>query len=164
MTTLHRPINVDNKEKLIAILEGINNSGIRTIFPVHPRTKKTLEKINTERYFNINFIDAVGYLEFLLLLNNSRIVLTDSGGLQKEAFFAKVPCLSFKYETEWIETIDIGSNQFIGWTPSKETVENKNVKIIAYRYFLVSIFLRIIFQLKPCLNFFVSINLRATTA
>ena len=120
--TLHRPLNVDNSNVLKEILSAFSVFSYVSVFPVHPRTKKTLQKIqNYEKiYDNILFCEPVGYMDFLNLINNAKLVITDSGGVQKEAFMAKVPCITLKNETEWVETVDLGCNILAGWRPSHE--------------------------------------------
>ena len=110
LTTIHRQENTNNKEKLISIfnsLEKINNK-TKIIFPMHPRTYEKLKKLNIST--KIEFIKPVGYLSMLALLNSAEIVITDSGGLQKEAFFAKKKCITVREETEWTELIEINVN------------------------------------------------------
>jgi UDP-GlcNAc3NAcA epimerase len=82
----------------------------QVILPLHPRTKERLDRfsIPTE---NIQLIDPVGYLEMIRLEKNASLIVTDSGGIQKEAFFHKVPCVTLRDETEWLETVDLGWNQ-----------------------------------------------------
>lgn len=103
--TLHRSENTDNPIKLHSILEIINNiaSKQQIIFPIHPRLKSLF---NTSHYPNITFCDPLGYLEMLWLLQNTQIVLTDSGGLQKEAYFFKKPCIVLRKNSEWTELIE----------------------------------------------------------
>jgi len=118
--TLHRPLNVDDVNSLKEILSAFKDLPYISIFPTHPRTKKNLDMINGYRriYGNILFVDPVGYLDFLALINNAKLIITDSGGVQKEAFMAKVPCITLKDETEWGETVDLGGNVLAGWRPS----------------------------------------------
>ncbi|MEM4196447.1 MAG: UDP-N-acetylglucosamine 2-epimerase (non-hydrolyzing), partial [Methanothermobacter sp.] len=117
--TLHRAENVDNPERLRSIVESILElDEFRIVFPVHPRTRKNLEKYG----LHTKLIDAehvtlkkpMGYLDFLLLLSNSFMVLTDSGGLQEEAITFNVPCLTLRYNTERPETVEAGGNILVG--------------------------------------------------
>jgi len=119
LVTLHRPKNVDNPNALKEILNALNSAPLRVVFPVHPRTRKTINNLNTS-FSNILFIKPVGYLTFISLIKHARLVVTDSGGVQKEAFFSKVPCLTLKPESEWVELIEAGANRLVGWTPPKE--------------------------------------------
>ncbi len=108
--TLHRAENVDDQEQLKKLLEFISElDSARVIFPVHPRTRKNIDKINFIPE-NIEIIDPVSYLEMLNLMKYAKTVLTDSGGVQKEAFWLKVPCITLRDETEWVETVESGWN------------------------------------------------------
>jgi UDP-N-acetylglucosamine 2-epimerase len=85
------------------------------IFPVHPRTKKTLEGLGIKgRSENLRLIGPVSYFDMLLLERNARVILTDSGGVQKEAFWFGVPCITLRDETEWVETVESGRNRLAG--------------------------------------------------
>jgi len=119
LVTLHRPSNVDNKKELIRIVEILNYIGksIKIIFPIHPRTKKNLIKFellqNLENK-NITITDPVGYHEFLNLMINSKFILTDSGGIQEEASYLKIPVLTMRKNTERPITIKKGTNYLVG--------------------------------------------------
>ncbi|WP_445373492.1 non-hydrolyzing UDP-N-acetylglucosamine 2-epimerase [Photorhabdus tasmaniensis] len=112
LTTLHRAENTDNQKRLTEIVNALNDIH-KTIYPVvlplHPRTKKMLEKYNL--HLDVHLIEPVGYLEMLWLLKNTDLVITDSGGLQKEAFFFRKPCVTVRDQTEWIELIETGVNK-----------------------------------------------------
>jgi len=121
--TIHRPENVDKPQRLKAIIEailGIND--LRIVFPCHPRTKVRLqemgliEKISKDN--NIILVEPVGYHRMLNLIKNAKIVFTDSGGMQKEAFWLKTPCITLRDNTEWVETVDLGFNILVGSNPS----------------------------------------------
>lgn len=119
LVTVHRTENVDikeNLEKIVDILSSIKNC--KVIFPIHPHTrKKLLEYKLFERLKNVNnmiLLNPLGYLDFLKILSISKIVLTDSGGVQEEAFTLKVPCLTLRYNTERPETVEAGLNQLVG--------------------------------------------------
>jgi UDP-N-acetylglucosamine 2-epimerase (non-hydrolysing) len=120
LLTLHRAENVDDAERLKNIFNGIVKSNIKIVFPIHPRTKNRLKdySIHLENT-NIKVIKPVGYLEMLKLLKHAKIVLTDSGGLQKEALWSKTPCITLRDRTEWIETVKMGVNFITGADPSK---------------------------------------------
>lgn len=113
--TLHRPSNVDNPEKLEEILNAIADSskGLLKVFPVHPRTRKILERVNikSEEFL---FIDPLSYLNFIYLVKNSTGIVTDSGGITEEATVLFIPCLTMRNTTERPETVTIGSNYLIG--------------------------------------------------
>jgi UDP-GlcNAc3NAcA epimerase len=114
LLTLHRAENVDNKEKLQDIIQAINECPYKVIFPVHPRTKKRLSEFGIQLDNNIIQIDPVGYLEMLMLEKNALAVATDSGGVQKEAYFQGKPCIVLREETEWIELVELGNNKLVG--------------------------------------------------
>lgn len=107
LLTVHRPNNTDTFEALIKIIELLRNTNMKVIFPIHPRTEAALKKFGfweeLKDLHNVITMPAVGYLNILELVNNSRIVLTDSGGLQKEAFYAGKPVLILFYTTPWPE-------------------------------------------------------------
>ncbi len=111
--TIHRPENTDNKEKLNNILTAFSRLDLPVVIPVHPRTKKVITK-NFNELSNITLIDPVGYLQMISLLLKSEKVLTDSGGLQKEAYFLKRQCITLRNETEWIETLHNNWNILAG--------------------------------------------------
>lgn len=115
LLTLHRPANVDSFETLSAILRMIGSAGPskRVIFPVHPRTRKTLEHIPVLEP-NIITIEPMGYLEFIYLLKHARGIITDSGGITEEATVLGVPCLTARTTTERPETVEVGTNALLG--------------------------------------------------
>ncbi len=108
LATIHRQENTDDLNKLISIFEGLEDiSKIKqVVLPLHPRTRNILKKHNL--HYNITFIDPVGYFDMLELLKNCNLVITDSGGLQKEAYFNKKHCIIAREETEWIELVNEG--------------------------------------------------------
>ena len=113
--TVHRAENTDGEGKLAEIADFVNRAavGSSVVFPVHPRTRKLLEGFSQgQRLFadNVILVSPLGYFDMLWLLKNSRLVLTDSGGLQKEAYWFKVPCITLREETEWVETVQGGWN------------------------------------------------------
>lgn len=116
LATVHRPYNTDVSENLSNILSAFAETGETIVFPAHPRTRKKIaelgEFINLAP--NIIMISPVGYLDMLLLEQNARLILTDSGGIQKEAYFFAVPCVTLRPETEWIETVEEGWNVLAG--------------------------------------------------
>ncbi|QOD61503.1 UDP-N-acetylglucosamine 2-epimerase (non-hydrolyzing) [Polaribacter haliotis] len=124
--TMHRPANVDEELKLKLFLEEIVNSsrGLPIIFPVHPRTKEIIKKLNLV-YDNLFMIEPLGYLEFNYLVKNCFCVITDSGGITEETTYLKVPCLTLRDNTERPETISIGTNKLVGTNPKliKDSLE-----------------------------------------
>lgn len=107
LLTIHRAENTDVRERFQAILGEVNRLPIPSLMPVHPRVKGMIQPAD---YPNICFIPPVGYLEMLLLTSNACRVITDSGGLQKEAFFLRTPCITVRTSTEWVETLEGGYN------------------------------------------------------
>jgi len=120
LITLHRPSNVDDPGKLAAILSAIKEAslGLPIIFPVHPRTRQTIDKFKIDSK-NIVMIDPQGYLEFMYLVKNAKGVITDSGGITEEATVLNIPCLTLRNSTERPETVELGTNEMIGDDISK---------------------------------------------
>jgi UDP-GlcNAc3NAcA epimerase len=114
LATIHRAENTDNPTYLNNIFSSLKNISTNThiILPLHPRTKKMVEKFNISLE-GIDIIDPVSYKTMISLLSNASLVITDSGGLQKESYFAKVPCITIRDETEWIETLENGWNRLV---------------------------------------------------
>ncbi len=108
LATLHRPYNVDEFARLAAVVAALGQIDMNIVFPVHPRTRARLGTIALPA--NLRLIDPVGFLDMVALETNARLILTDSGGVQKEAYFLGVPCVTIRPETEWIETLDGGWN------------------------------------------------------
>jgi UDP-N-acetylglucosamine 2-epimerase (non-hydrolysing) len=117
--TIHRPANVDQPEQLSALIKSIeeNVNGFPVIFPVHPRTRKTMETYGI-KVENIKMVDPLGYLEFNYLVNQAKGVITDSGGITEETTVMGVPCMTLRNSTERPETCDIGTNELIGTDPA----------------------------------------------
>jgi UDP-GlcNAc3NAcA epimerase len=122
LATLHRAENTDDPTRLRNILKAFNaidRNETRIILPLHPRTQKCIERLTDSKEGfevdpNITIIKSLGYLDMLRLEESARMILTDSGGVQKEAFFLKVPCITLRDETEWVETIHSGWNTLTG--------------------------------------------------
>jgi UDP-N-acetylglucosamine 2-epimerase (non-hydrolysing) len=119
LITLHRPSNVDSKENLEKMLNILTflQEKVKVFFPIHPRTKKNLEKFDLEKKIkdlNIVLSNPIGYLEFLNLMTNSKLILTDSGGIQEEASYLQIPILTARENTERPITVDEGTNTIIG--------------------------------------------------
>jgi len=110
LLTLHRPYNVDDPEQLVHILRSLSTLEKTIIFPVHPRTAKLLDEGIRQSCPRIKFVAPLGYLEFLTAMSEADLVLTDSGGIQKEAYILKRPCVTLRTETEWLETVQSGWN------------------------------------------------------
>lgn len=114
LTTVHRSENTDDPVKLSRILRAFNALDEIVVFPVHPRTRKAMPRADCRLKPHVRPIDPVGYLEMLTLVASARLVLTDSGGLQKEAYWLGVPCLTLRDKTEWVETVEVGWNALVG--------------------------------------------------
>jgi UDP-N-acetylglucosamine 2-epimerase len=114
---VHRPSNADDPAVLRRVVDALESIGEPVVFPVHPRTRGRLT--DTARLKNVRLIEPVGYLDMLRLLGDARVVLTDSGGVQKEAYFLGVPCVTIRAETEWVETVDAGWNVLVGSDPAR---------------------------------------------
>jgi UDP-N-acetylglucosamine 2-epimerase len=112
LATIHRQENTDDINNLKQIFEAFGLLDLPVIIPVHPRTRKYLKDIKIQQ--NVKIIDPTGYLKMLILIKNAIKVLTDSGGVQKEAYFLKKPCITLRKETEWIETLENGWNFTVG--------------------------------------------------
>lgn len=110
LLTMHRPYTVDNPLKLGELFEKLQKLDYLIVFPVHPRTKKNIEENRVEIPGNVKLIKPQGYIEFQGLLKYAQKVITDSGGLQKEAYIAGKPCITLRPETEWVETVQAGWN------------------------------------------------------
>ena len=120
LLTTHRAENVDDPTKLKNMLQAIQAAEVEVIFPIHPRTRNRLNETGLSLgASNIRAIDPVGYVEMLSLLKHAKFVLTDSGGLQKEAFWSKTPCITIRERTEWMETVEMGVNFLTGVDPSR---------------------------------------------
>jgi UDP-N-acetylglucosamine 2-epimerase (non-hydrolysing) len=142
--TLHRAENVNDIQKLKSIMKAIIVlKEITFIFPVHPRTREQLRLTDLHKRLqgnsHIRLIDPVGYLEMLKLLAHANLIFTDSGGMQKEAFWIKVPCITPRENTEWVETLQRKANILVGASTKKivstarSLLEDKEVKSKLYR-------------------------------
>ncbi|HEX8491219.1 MAG TPA: UDP-N-acetylglucosamine 2-epimerase (non-hydrolyzing) [Pyrinomonadaceae bacterium] len=117
LATLHRPYNTDVPETLREILRAFADTREPVIFPVHPRTRQKINELDetlSTTADNVLMIEPVGYLDMLMLEQHARLILTDSGGMQKEAYFFGVPCVTLRPETEWVETVEAGWNVIAG--------------------------------------------------
>ena len=131
--TMHRAENVDDKKRLLNIIEALKElKDMNIIFPIHPRTKKTLENFNLFDELNnlehVHIIKPLGYLDFLVLTSHSTLILTDSGGLQEEAITLDVPVLTLRYNTERPETVSAGGNILVG--ANKQAILENAKKIL----------------------------------
>lgn len=117
LATVHRPYNTDDPAVLARLLEGFGRMREKVVFPVHPRTRQRLDTAAIPA--NVRCIPPVGYFDMLALEQHARVILTDSGGVQKEAFFFGVPCITLRPETEWVETVETGWNVIAGSDPER---------------------------------------------
>jgi UDP-GlcNAc3NAcA epimerase len=119
LATIHRPYNTDVPDNLRSILSAFAEVEEPIVFPVHPRTRAKIAGLELDQnpqsqVRNPRFIDPLGYLDMLALEQNARLILTDSGGIQKEAYWLGVPCITLRPETEWVETVAAGGNVLVG--------------------------------------------------
>jgi UDP-GlcNAc3NAcA epimerase len=123
VVTLHRSENTENIQNLKNILQAMSESNKQFIFPIHPRTKKFIDYYSLASLLNesdnIRIIKPLGYLNFLRILQGANKILTDSGGIQKQAFMLKIPCITLRENTEWVETVETGWNVLVGTDKDK---------------------------------------------
>lgn len=114
LATVHRPANTDSPDNLKSIFSAFAAFDFPVVIPAHPRLRKALEQSDVHVPANVRIIPPVGYLDMLSLSASARLILTDSGGLQKEAYALRVPCVTMRTETEWTETVEAGWNRVVG--------------------------------------------------
>lgn len=124
--TFHRPVNVDFRNRLHKIITVLNNIGLPCVFPMHPRTYKNFIKLTNCKNDNIIVTKPLSYIEFMNLLKNCKFIITDSGGIQEESTYLKIPCYTLRTSTERPITINIGSNTLV-------TMENLEEKITYFK-------------------------------
>lgn len=130
LLTIHRAENTDDPIRLTAIVKAINNlTDYRFVFPVHPRTRKMLEQQHLIFASHVKMIEPIGYLEMIAYESVCSAILTDSGGIQKEAFFFQKPCITMRDATEWVELVYSGWNTLTGADTNKIVSAVKNVHI-----------------------------------
>jgi len=121
--TLHRAENVDDPVRLWGIIKAILDEDITIVYPCHPRTRAQLERTGLLGKLrdaeNVRLLEPVSYFRMLNLIRNARVVLTDSGGIQKESFWLWIPCITLRENTEWVETVEAGFNWLVGSDPAK---------------------------------------------
>ncbi|WLF83690.1 non-hydrolyzing UDP-N-acetylglucosamine 2-epimerase [Moraxella sp. ZY210820] len=127
LATLHRAENTDDVDRLKSIVEALNyihDNILPIVLPLHPRTRKVIQNLGLN--LKVNLLEPVGYLDMIWLLKHCNLVLSDSGGVQKEAFFFKKPCVTMRDQTEWVELIESGVNVLSGANTRKiiEMVQN----------------------------------------
>ncbi len=123
IATIHRPSNTDDEIRLQAIVHSLADIGMTCIWPIHPRLKQRMLGMHIPA--NIRIVEPLSYFEMLSALSLCQVVVTDSGGLQKEAYWAKKPCVTVRDETEWLETLDGGWNRL--WNPEGEDIDFSQV-------------------------------------
>lgn len=126
LVTIHRAANVDDPSRLENILSAISSVDDEVVFPVHPRTRGAIERLGKKFNSQLRMIEPVGYYDMVILEENARLIATDSGGVQREAYFLKVPCLTLRDETEWTETVEAGWNLLVGADARKVLAGWKN--------------------------------------
>jgi UDP-GlcNAc3NAcA epimerase len=115
LCTIHRAENTDSLERMTNIVDALNELALNRsiVLPLHPRTRKIIAEYGLELE-GVTVIDPVGYLNMVWLIANCDKVMTDSGGLQKEAYFFSKPCITLRDETEWVELVNVGANRLVG--------------------------------------------------
>lgn len=131
LATIHRAENTDDRKRLALIFNGMSKIDEKIILVLHPRTRKYIKEYRIEVSYNVKMIEPVSYLEMLFLEDNAKLIITDSGGVQKEAFFLDVPCVTLREETEWEETIESGMNVLV--KEKKLDCLDEYVKNITYK-------------------------------
>ncbi len=126
LATLHRAENTNDPERLKSICQALNeiHKTLPVVLPLHPRTKSYLNSLQIP--LHVKLIDPVGYFDMLMLLENCKLVLTDSGGLQKEAYFFGKFCITLRDQTEWVELVEVGANEIVGADTEKIQASFKN--------------------------------------
>ena len=119
LATVHRRENTHALAQLSPILNAFNSVDEPVVFPVHPGTRKIIAEMGFQPAPHVRLMDPVGYLDMVALVGSARLVMTDSGGLQKEAYWLGAPCLTLRNETEWVETVEAGWNLLVGSDPNK---------------------------------------------
>lgn len=119
LATVHREENTDDPKRLAAIIRGLSAADASVIFPLHPRTRKRLQEYGLSLEIPLYPIDPVGYMDMVMLEKYATLIATDSGGVQKEAYFHGVPCVTLRDETEWVELVEQGFNCLVGSDPEK---------------------------------------------
>jgi len=159
LSTIHRAENTSDLYTLKDILKALNSLDKKVILPLHPRTKACLARGNMDyikKFPNIAFIDPIGYLEILALLMNAAVVMTDSGGLQREAYFAQVPSIILRSSTEWVEQIESGWSILSGNSYDQITTAYCNFLVDKLKYHNIygegNAALKIVDAMETCLQ------------
>ena len=136
LATVHRAENTDDSQRLHAIFGGLRrlSDEVAVVVPVHPRTRKALERSGWQTGAKLCLIDPVGYLDMVMLEKHARLIATDSGGVQKEAYFYRVPCATLRTETEWVELVEAGWNQLVPPFDDKKVYRKLHGMLSSSRY------------------------------
>ena len=119
LVTLHRAANTDDPARLATFVACLNRADESVVFPLHPRTLRALQRIKAQFADHVIVTEPMSYFDMVVLEENARLIATDSGGVQREAYFLGRPCITLRDETEWIETVDAGWNLLVGADPEK---------------------------------------------
>jgi UDP-N-acetylglucosamine 2-epimerase len=121
VATIHRASNTDNRENLTNIVDAFSQLDETIVFPLHPRTQKLLKEYGLYESLSssVKLVEPLGFLDFIKLMAHSKMILTDSGGIQKEAYILKIPCITLRENSEWVETIEDGWNVLVGTDKEK---------------------------------------------
>jgi UDP-N-acetylglucosamine 2-epimerase len=126
LATIHRPASTDDPGVLAGMLSALGELGVPVVLPLHPRTRARLDPSAIPAA--VRMIPPVGFLDMIQLEANARVILTDSGGVQKEAYFLEVPCVTMRSETEWVETVEAGWNQVVGTAREAIVAAGRNAR------------------------------------
>jgi UDP-N-acetylglucosamine 2-epimerase (non-hydrolysing) len=142
LATVHRPNNTDHRENLSSIVLAFLEIEESVVIPLHPRTEKALKRFGLyaelSKDESVILIPPLGYLDFLKLERHARMILTDSGGVQKEAYFLQKPCITLREETEWVETLEGGANILVGMNKIK--IQSSILEHVSDRDFAHTVF------------------------
>jgi UDP-N-acetylglucosamine 2-epimerase len=114
LATIHRADNTAERRRLAGILDGLGRADLPVLLPLHPRTAGAMQQFGLSAPANVKIIEPLGYLDMLAAASSARVIVTDSGGLQREAYYLGVRCVTVRDETEWTETVDAGWNRLVG--------------------------------------------------
>ena len=128
VATVHREANVQ-QPRLARILDGLNRLDEPVVFPAHPRTRAVIESNTVLLAPHVRLTAPLGYLDFAALVSQARVILTDSGGLQKEAYWYGVPCVTMRPSTEWVDTVEVGANTLVDADPDRIVAAAQNARM-----------------------------------
>lgn len=114
LATVHRAANTDDPQRMMSLLGALSSLPTRVVFPVHPRTQGLIDRLGWNPSANVVLVEPLGYFDILIVQENANCILTDSGGMQKEAYLLGVRCITLREETEWVETVSSGWNKLVG--------------------------------------------------